>query len=57
MTDHERWFCPHCGRTLLSGNESCGGSFLERDHPSAVEAVHARPISEIKLIDVQVGRE
>lgn len=36
MTAYE---CPVCHSPLMSANETCGGSFTENDHPSAVKAV------------------
>lgn len=31
--------CPVCHRPLMGPNETCGGSFTESAHPSAVKAV------------------
>jgi hypothetical protein len=40
------WHCPACGRPVLNPEELCGGSFLEREHPSAVVAVEDEPSAE-----------
>lgn len=34
MTD--QWLCPHCGAKILSPDEHCSGSFLDRSHPPNV---------------------
>jgi len=35
--------CPVCHGPLMGSSEVCNGSFTERDHPSGVKAVVAKP--------------
>lgn len=38
--------CPKCGRLLFTMGEACGGSFLDQEHPSAVEPIVDRRTRE-----------
>lgn len=40
MPDRDRMICPFCRREFPGyPPQTCGGSFLDRDHPSAVRPV------------------
>lgn len=41
MHEREKWVCPVCGLDMGGPDLLCNGSFLDRDHPSAVRPVLA----------------